>query len=51
MNCPNPQFKIAGIPDEAKFCQNCGALLEKAKNTTTKKYYTFDELNNEKKSS
>ena len=51
MNCTNPQCKRAGIPDEAKLCPNCGALLEKEKNTTTKKYYTFDELDNEKKSS
>ena len=25
--CPNPKCKATGIPDEAKFCPNCGRLL------------------------
>lgn len=27
--CPNPKCKTTGIPDEAKFCPNCGSLLQK----------------------
>lgn len=47
MNCPNPQCKIAGISDEAKFSPNCGALLEKAKNVEIQSRTVSDE---EKKS-
>lgn len=27
--CPNPKCKATGIPDEAKFCPNCGTMLQK----------------------
>lgn len=27
--CPNPNCKTTGIPDDAKFCPHCGALLQK----------------------
>lgn len=27
MNCPNPKCNTTGIPDDAKFCPNCGTLL------------------------
>lgn len=27
--CPNPKCKTTGIPDEAKFCPNCGTMLQK----------------------
>lgn len=27
--CPNPKCKTTGIPDEAKFCPNCGTALKK----------------------
>lgn len=29
MNCPNPQCKTTNIPDDAKFCPNCGQRLAK----------------------
>jgi hypothetical protein len=28
MNCPNPQCKTTGIPDEAMYCPVCGTLLK-----------------------
>ena len=27
--CPNPSCIFTGIPDEAKFCPNCGTMLQK----------------------
>lgn len=30
MNCPNPQCKTTGIPDDAKFCPKCGATINKS---------------------
>lgn len=29
--CPNPNCKATGIPDEAKFCPNCGTQLSPGK--------------------
>lgn len=31
--CPNPKCKTTGLPEEAKFCPNCGASLTPAEST------------------
>lgn len=41
MNCPNPQCKTTGIPDEAKYCPVCGTLL---KDTNSDKSGQGDKL-------
>ena len=43
MNCPNPQCKTTGIPEDAKFCPNCGALLVESNNGITHSKKLDDE--------
>ena len=43
MNCPNPQCKTTGIPEDAKFCPNCGALLVESNNGITQSKKLDDE--------
>lgn len=43
MNCPNPKCNTTGIPDDAKFCPNCGALLVESNNGRTQSKKLDDE--------
>lgn len=43
MNCPNPRCKTTGIPEDAKFCPNCGALLVESNNGRTQSKKLDDE--------